>query len=294
MLESERYNRSLRTNSDISDPEFQDLQVFLDQEYITQFCLNKMGLTVNDSPNKLPRVNEIFTIDGLVGQRRSPYALEVLGMPRAGKSTSINKFLESLWTKGVRRRIHLIREGARTVSEEYEYLKNDDTFGFHMVAGQETFLSTMENILSFEDHEVILYDRGTLDRRAFRRAMFFQGKVSTKITRTEKLWEYGFETPPFQIGGLIMCLIKPEVSLEREGVREKPGTVMNKEFLTLLYEQYMRLHYEIMSGSIITPAYTCIDMGCSEEEAYTKICDAMVRIIDAKYHTQKDIAIAHK
>jgi hypothetical protein len=45
---------------------------------------------------------------------------------------------------------------------------------------------------------------------------------------------------------LILLLTTPEESLRREGHRETPGRIMNPTFLSVLYEQYIRLHYEML------------------------------------------------
>lgn len=71
-----------------------------------------------------------------------------------------------------------------------------------------------------------------------------------------------------------MLMVKPEESIRRVGVK-KIGPITNVDFLPRLYEQYWRLHWEILQGEFPYRVYTCIDAEKSEEEVYEMFKYAM-------------------
>lgn len=84
------------------------------------------------------------------------------------------------------------------------------------------------------------------------------------------------ENTPIQMGGIIMLMVRPEVSMERG----KPGPVTNMEFLPKLYEQYWRLHDEILKGKVPWRVYTCIDAEKSKDEVYERFRYAMDTVLN--------------
>jgi len=75
------------------------------------------------------------------------------------------------------------------------------------------------------------------------------------------------ENTPVQIGAVIMLMIRSEESMRRS---ERPGPVVIMEFLLKLYEQYWRLHWDILQGEIPYRIYTCIDAEQNEENVYER------------------------
>lgn len=281
MIESWRYQRALRANALDREPPYQNLQVYLDQEHITQSALAKLGVGVEGLPKEIPEIDKVVLIPELIKNRSAPFIVEVMGMPQAGKSSSINHFLEQTWLTDQRGKIRLVQEGARTIPDEYQDFKDEDPFTFHLMAGNVTFTGLLGQVRDVGQFSVLLQDRGMLDRRVFRRALFFRGKVHPGWMAEEAFWADGLETPMFPIGGLVMCLVTPETSLAREGPREKPGSVMNADFLKTLYEQYLRFHYEILSEQLLMPSYACLDMECEPEDRFRKFNNAIGQILSA-------------
>jgi len=141
--------------------------------------------------------------------------------------------------------------------------------------GQETATLKMNS-----GARVILSDRGQIDRRVFRRAFFTQGKVNPGFMRNESEVIDNFENTPMQVGGIIMLLVRPEVSYwsrEGDGV-DHP--VRNMDLLPKLYEQYLRLHDEILEGQVMYRLYTCIDAEAGQEEVYERFKYAMDSILN--------------
>jgi hypothetical protein len=56
---------------------------------------------------------------------------------------------------------------------------------------------------------------------------------------------------------------------------EKQGPVANMDFLPRLYEQYWRLHWDILQGEVPYRIYTCIDAEKDSEEVYERFKYAM-------------------
>ncbi len=197
---------------------------------------------------------------------RNPYAVEVLGMPRAGKSGILDRYLSVLRRRNERYTVALIPEGAESAREKYADERYTDPFSYSRLAGSNNFLGYI-NALSTVNQSIrmAISDRGQIDRRVFRRALFSQGDVNPDIMNDENRWMYYMEYTPIQVGGVIMVMVRPEVSFRRGN--EKLGPVSNMDFLTKLYEQYWRLHYEILQGDPF-PLYTCIDAEKDREQVY--------------------------
>ena len=186
MLENWRFNRALEAYSKRAESDRR--QIFLDEEYRTQTALNQLGVKDNKSPSEIPHVGTLLMAPELIPNLRVPYAVEVLGMPRSGKSTVIDRYLRELWS-----------------TDEDQFM-------------------------------------------------------------------YGLENTPIQVGGIIMFMIRPEESMRRS---EKPGPVANMDFLPRLYEQYWRLHWDILQSEIPYRIYTCIDAEKDGEDIYERFKYAM-------------------
>lgn len=271
MLENWRYNRALESNC--RQVGFNSCQVFLDEEYHTQVALNQLGVKDYKSPSEIPHVGTLLMTPELIPNLRVPYAVEVLGMPRSGKSTMIDRYLRELWSRNERNKVALVDEGARSVKQEYGDLRYSDPFQYSVLGGTATFMGYIDALRNVNTGmQIATSDRGQIDRRVFRRALFNQGNVNPKIMEDEDQFMYGLENTPIQIGGIIMFMIRPDESMRRS---EKPGPVANMDFLPRLYEQYWRLHQELLQGDIPYRIYTCIDAEKDGGEVYEHFKYAM-------------------
>lgn len=238
MLENERYNRAIVANG--KQPESDSRNIFLEQEYLTQRALEQLGARDNISPSDVSHVGTLLMTPELILNLRVPYVVEVLGMPQAGKSTVINRYLQELWSRNERNKVALVNEGARTIKKKFGDLRYTDPFQYSMLAGTTTFMSYIDALKNVNSGmRVVTSDRGQIDRRVFRRTLFSQGQVGSELMADEDQFMYGLENTPIQIGGVIILMIRPEESMRRS---EKPGPVINMDFLPRLYEQYWRLH----------------------------------------------------
>lgn len=290
MLENWRYNRALRAKAKTGEDY---LDYFIAHEHQTQLALSGMGVRKEDAPNKIPYIDTILTDPDLITSLSKPFVAEVIGMPRAGKTTSINKLLESLWISGIRHRVRFARESPRAIPDElgpvdpgFDFLdlKHSHPLAFNIAGYVITKMGALRHIPEAGDFDMLLQDRGLFDRRIFRRSLFVDGDIDPLWMEFEDSIEQETEIPPFPVGAVILCVISPEESLQREGPRKEPGVVMNKRFLEILYEQYMRFHYEIITRQVAIPAYVCIDMECTPEKASLKFNNAMAQILNKDSH----------
>ncbi len=271
MLENWRYNRALEANSKQVGQEAKN--TYFEQEYLTQLALGHLAIREGTAPSEVPKVGSLLMCPELMPNLRVPYVVEVLGMPGAGKSTLIERYLKELWSRDERNKVALIDEGARSVGQEYGDLRYTDPFLYSMLGGTATFLGYIDALKNTNSGmRVMISDRGQIDRRAFRRVLFGKGEVSPGIMADEKLFMFGLENTPVQIGGIIMLMTRPEVSVARKQVL---GPITNMDFLPRLYEQYWRLHEEIMRGDVPYRIYTCIDAEKDTEEVYERFKYAM-------------------
>ena len=270
MLENWRYNRALEANA--KQVEAGAKEILLDEEYRTQLALEYLGIREDTTPSEAPKVGSLLVRPDLMANLRVPYAVEVLGMPRAGKSTAINRYLKELWLRGERYKLAFVEEGPRKIEPDYGDLRYSDPFHYSLLGGTATFFGYIEALKNVNSGmRLVVSDRGQIDRRAFRRVLFGRGDVDPKVMEDEGEFMYDLENTPVQIGGVIMMMTRPEISFGRG----KPGPVANKDFLPRLYEQYWRLHGEILQGEVPYRIYACIDGEKDKEEVYERFKYAM-------------------
>ena len=277
MLENWRYNRSLEANGKQNKPNTRD--IFFEQEYVTQLALDSLGVRETSSPSEVSKVGSLFMAPESIPGLRAPYAVEVLGMPGAGKTTMINRYLGELWQRKERSKVAFVDEGVKSIKGEYGDLRYSDPFSYSLLGGTATFvdyIGALKNVNS--GMRMIVSDRDQIDRRTFRRALFSRGDVSPAIMEDEGQFIHGLENTPVQVCGIVMLMIRPEKTLERVN---KVGPVTNNDFLTRLYEQYWRLHQEMLHGEISYRVYTCINAEENEENVYERFkyaLDTMLNI----------------
>lgn len=276
MLENWRYNRALEGN--IRHLDSGSRGIFLEQEYLTQVALDRLGVKGAASPSEVSKVGSLFMAPESIPGLRVPYAVEVLGMPGAGKSTMINRYLKELWSRNERNKVVIVKEGARTVKSDYGDLRYTDPFSYSLLAGTASFvdyIASLKNINS--GMKMMISDRGQIDGRVFRRVLFSRGDVNPGVMENEDQFIDGLENTPVQVGGVVMLMVRPEKTMERV---KKTGPVTNVDFLARLYEQYWRLHWELLQGEIPYRIYTCIDAEEPEDKVYERFKYAMDTTLD--------------
>lgn len=289
MLDNPRFNAALSASNEHNHPNARQVQ--LDQQFLTQKALKELGVDFSTPPSRVPKADRILMIPEKIEELRRPYAVEVLGMPGSGKTTCINRYLEDLWGRQKRHQVAFVDEGARKVKEQYGDLRYSDPFAFHMMAGSTTFADYYMEAIA-QNPRMIVADRGQIDRRIFRRFLFTQGQVHPGIMEGEAQFIYGLENTPVQICGIICFLVRPEVTMQRIG---REGPVVNMKVLSQLYEQYLRLHNELINWDPQTPyrIYEMIDAEKSPESVYEQfryVMDHCLNLPEIMLHALSKVA----
>src|SRR3990167_5400576 len=159
MLENNRYNRALIASCNYSEADSRD--IFLSEEYRTQSALKDLGVKDGTSSSEVPHVGTLLMAPELIPNLRVPYAVEVLGMPRAGKSTIIDRYLKELWSRDERHKVHLVHEGATTIKDEFGDLRYSDPFKYSTFGGTATFAGYIDALKNVNTGmQVVTSDRG--------------------------------------------------------------------------------------------------------------------------------------
>lgn len=278
MLENRRYNRTLEASS--KQARSGGRGIFLSEEYRTQNALKQLGIKMNTPLFEIPHIDTLRMVPDLIPLLEHPYVIEVLGMPRAGKTTVMGRYLEELWSRDKRHKIHLVDGAGVTMKQEFGEQRHSDPFQYSMLRGEAIFLGYIGAMEQMDDGVcVVASDRGMVDRRVFRRALFSQGHVNPEIIINEKQFMYGLENTPIQLGGIVMLMVHPEESMRRsEGV----GPIANMDFLPRLYEQYLRLHLQILQNEVPYCMYTCINGEGDREKVYERFKYFMDTALDVR------------
>lgn len=222
------------------------------EQYATEKALRALGITPSKPLSKLPRINEIIPPN--IKIPLSPLKeIEMAGMPKAGKTTTVS-FLEQAGFPA----LYFYDLGSKAKKWVADYAPEEfDYFLVNII--KQGLLAKVFLQSPAPESGTIIFDQGELDILPFVRADFISGRIGG-----EKFWNFSrFLSLPlgFTEGqvksqkAFILCLTPPETSLQREGPRSKPGRYMNPDFLEILLEQYLRLHYELLSGP--RPFYYC-------------------------------------
>lgn len=272
MLDNERYNEAVRSTAKLSKLHPTDLpnltfQELLEEEYLTRLSLQKLKIYPDNNLHRLPFIDQIiFPSSPISEERRNlPLLIEVAGMPKAGKSTSIKNALREYPI------LDPVQEITGFAKRQWKKREGNNWNGSGFEISQ-TILNTAipDILLGINPDSVIISDRGLVDQFIFAKANFIDGR--RYLYQTESSY-YGVRkvidspisalenmaTNPCRSYALILCLTTPKVSLKREGFRFKKGSVMNKYFLTKLYEQYLRFHHDIIETKKDMP-YACLDL----------------------------------
>ena len=259
-------------------------QILLRQRILTQTTLDALGVNKFSRPADIPKIDgRVFMIPERVENLRSPHAVEILGMPGAGKTTMLNRYMEELWFRNKRHEVALVRDGARSIKNEYCDLRYTDPFLYSQLGGLKNFTGYIDAIVQNTNSgmRMVASDRGQIDRRIFRRVYFNQGFVDPGIMAAENDFIEGSENTPIQICGIVMFMVRPEVTMQRI---KKEGPVVNMNFLPQMYEQLLRLHYEILNNELPQRIYTCIDAEKSQDQVYEQFRFVMDECLNIKQY----------
>jgi hypothetical protein len=275
MLDNTRYNEALESSAnyegDINQPW---LQIFLDEEFRTQEALRNLDATKETPPSQIPEINRIHINPKLLSGLPANFIVEFLGMPRAGKTTVIQACQTTLGNS-----FQGLEEGTKRLVDWQSKYKYDDPFLYHVYTSIET-MRLFDIAKQTPPGRIFLQDRGLVDRKIFRRSLFIAGQADPSAIKEEadifKMYPF---TPPYGLGFVILCLVRPDIAIFRDGPRDKQGSIINKQFLGTLYEQYLRFHEEVLSQKRYYPAYLAIDMEQDSEKVQAQIETAIQQVV---------------
>lgn len=282
MLNSERYNQALSALSTLGEFDQLTRQTLLDEEWRTQLALNALGVTQESPVSKIPGINQIVNPSYIArAEKPGDIFIEVAGMPKAMKTSLIRKAAQRL-------PLIRIKEAAREIKgqiKEADWSDLPGLGGYYAIYESFKHSRLAEFYLKMEErNRPKIIDRGILDCLPFLRSHFLLGRIKREpFTTINDFFRIPLSFNNSQLNNkhaLVICLIAPKLSLEREGQRETPGDVMNLSFLSTLSEQYLRLYHELLSQPASFP-FVCVDMSGSFDQNWRIFSQTLQTIISS-------------
>lgn len=239
-------------------------QALLDEQYKTQIAMQ--GFNSGE-------IGKIY-IPQVIRERNDICVTSIIGMPNAGKTLTSETIV-----------------GARTMEvpllmqevyrEEKEKLDKSKEFSFiklyeRLLPRQKTEFKKAikrgrldaESGLNRECH--IMFDRLAWTDLPMARAHFLIGNIdhpTLELIEKEFVAHLTHRNDTNII--LINCIIKPKLAISRQSPGEGLGRILNPIFLPILYEQYLRFHYEMVNFEKVFKikrpfTYSTVDMSSSD------------------------------
>ena len=280
MLDNERYNLAKRALLNIylhkaygtSDQE--TFEWILSEHYHTQLALESLGANARTHPVEIRGINQTILPNERPRGKRKPLAIHVIGMPKTLKTT-MRKAIEQIGDRRIGRkeiRISTQTETAGALHRIYEQ-KFGEVLDFEEFLMSQVMANTielkLESLYSKKSRcYSVLINRGPIDIIPFTWANFLFGRLSQdKFQRAVTNIQTGLRPLEDFQNAIILLLVTPEESLRRNQESGNPqGRVMNPKFLPFLYEQYLKLHWQLMDSDGRRPwsgeeiPYACLDM----------------------------------
>lgn len=234
------------------------------EHYATQMALLKLGMTAEDPPAKLPHINELVLPyeEKPITDNHITEMIEIGGIPRGGKTSAIKHVLYNFHPLNL---IGSVTDEAK-VTQFLESSGETSLFAINRIR-QEIYRERFEQLhkLMLQEEMLkvpIISDRFLVDNSIMARALLLAGEIPADEQIYERhqkplKWPAIFEETGEYGYGFILCLIPPDLAIEREGERTHPPKVMSLELQTKLYEQYLRFHYEMVTQRPFH--YACLD-----------------------------------
>lgn len=239
-LSNEGYNLILRGLSKL-EPQHRDQltkDVLLVEKFTTEKLLERYGLGSQTKTSEIPGIDQIFNLSPLAkeGKKRNLH-LEIMGMPKSGKDTLL-QMLDTLNNKAIICTFEpyaSIKNWKKTMPEDaltQEHLKLAATFG-EFISGE-----VLARRKGLEKGALIIHNRGFTDHSVFTTARLMYGEIPLKdYFNPEQGWIF---RTSMAMDAVIILMQGIETSTERQNTDTRPGKHLTPDFLTLLYEQYLR------------------------------------------------------
>jgi len=242
--------------------------VLLAEKYTIEGLLFKNELSRDSTPQEIPNVDSVFNLLPFKGRKLNQTSrnIAIIGMPRTGKDTLIEKLI-SLGHKNI-----------LMTSEPYAHIKNwkkimpqDAMTQQHLrLAGAfgEFIVSEMEKRKrGIEDTAITVHNRGLVDHAIFTAARLMYGEIPLQdYFDTEQGWIF---RASINMDAVVIFMQTPETSMKRTTLENRQGNHMNQEFLTLLYEQYLKAILDLRRKK--QPNLAVIDTSSDINENFQKL-----------------------
>ena len=268
----------------------ENFDTLLAEHLKTQISLQFSGVGRLDQPSKLKDINRVFFPEGLKRDKSKPLAVHIIGMPRSGKTTLIEKVFGEISQQNPS--VQLLPEVAspikRLSQERVTGLDYSQLVTSLVIAYTTEFHLYLKGIPYGSVPEILLVDRGPIDILPFNKANFMYGRFDAQ----------SFSSSTFNVNrgisnlndfdnAVVMFLVSPKESLGREGPRESYGMVMHPRFLPVLYEQYLRFHRDLrglsLPGLEKPFAYACLDASGPTQEVTERAAMLVLEVIERFY-----------
>ena len=220
------------------------LRQIKEDSLMTKQALEMLGVLDGNLKN-LPYVNTFLSREATKNIEGTFSVISIAGSPHAGKTSTISTLksegflFEYIPEEFPQDREYASWEAAgdeKGTSELSEYIASTRTVS--------DLDATVSRLLKQKDYrKPIILERGTIDHVVLRRTKQQLGNMpltphsvfAHPVTAIEDL----SRTPEISTT-FINCLISPTLSIQR-------GSQLNVDFLNVLYEQYLRLHWELIN-----------------------------------------------
>lgn len=253
-------------------------EILLAEHYKTQRAIEALKLqSRTPNPSQIPHMDEITP--ALIEDTNKATCTSVIGMPNSGKTTTVEIVAE---TRAFDSPV-LVDEAYKGEKDKLEKSGNlnFETLIENIAVRQYTELldAAIEAKVRVEsglnDSGLVILDRLSITDIPMLRTHYLLGNIRSPLMLVLEnmfLNDYCHQNGKFS-NVLISTFITPEESLSRQDTNENRGRIMNPPFLHVLYEQYIRFHYEMMNFEKIFSrkrgfTYCAIDM--SSDDSYIR------------------------
>ncbi len=250
------------------------------EQYKTQTALNSLGVNRETNPADLAGVNNFYPLQQDPAENLG-FTISLIGMPNSGRTTTLGyiqqEYIDELSINPLYEGFHIVPEFIGSIIQD---LKAEEDFSYTNLYLRQQIRSRLIYKSIYEKDilpRVSVFERDWTDL-PFARANFMYGRHEGKVFRTfEETFLANLHKYNQSIRIIVNTLISPEMSFSRETEDKPYHTIVKPEFLNLLYEQYLRFHYEAVNfekiyGEPRPFIYACIDTEDSFIRPFEKIC----------------------
>lgn len=251
-------------------------EIILAEHYKTQLAIEAFKLqSRTQDPCQIPHMDEIIPHTEITDKATRT---SIIGMPNSGKTTTIKIISKTrVFETPV-----LVNEAYK---EEKEKIESQGNLNFETLIVNTVARQYVESLNAFTNAEAyikaglssntwVIFDRPSFIDIPMIRTHFLLGNIraATMLYMEEKMFleQFCAENKLYN-DILISTFITPNNALSRQEPNETRGRIMTPPFLSVLYEQYIRFHYEMLNFEKTFKrkrefTYSAIDMSSDDSD----------------------------